>query len=166
MISGSLLMFWPCAWSLLAAAYKANIPTEEVLVQLPAYFFGSVLLHSIACTWNDICDRELDAQVERTKHRPLASGTLSVKSALIFGIAQLVVFLLLLTQLRRREAVNAMLFALCVWQPIYPFMKRITYWPQAWLPFVMNWGIIIAWIDNTQVEDTKMIASLFIASCC
>ncbi|GJJ11491.1 hypothetical protein Clacol_005724 [Clathrus columnatus] len=133
MISGSLLIFWPCTWSLLAAAYKVKIPTGEVLVQLPTYFFGSVLLHSIGCTWNDICDRKLDAQVEQTKHRPLASGTLSVKSALVFLLAQLVAFLLLLTQLRKQEVLNAMLFGLGAWYPIYPFMKRITHWPQAWL---------------------------------
>ncbi|KIJ51841.1 hypothetical protein M422DRAFT_244217 [Sphaerobolus stellatus SS14] len=63
MPSGAFLMFWPCAWGLLASAYRAEIPLSTTLFQFPAFFVGSVVIRSIACSWNDICDKDFDAQV-------------------------------------------------------------------------------------------------------
>ncbi|KIJ47439.1 hypothetical protein M422DRAFT_59508 [Sphaerobolus stellatus SS14] len=166
MLSGSLLMFWPCMWGLLASAYRAHIPLPKVLVQVPFYFVGSVLLHSIACTWNDICDRDLDAQVDRTKHRPLASGTVSVRSALIFCAFQIIVFLAFIMPLSKKLAFQATIFGLCVWQPVYPFLKRITHWPQAWLPLVMNWGLVIVWLENVDREGLDVVMTLLLGSFC
>ncbi|KIJ46015.1 hypothetical protein M422DRAFT_165770 [Sphaerobolus stellatus SS14] len=112
MPSGAFLTFWPCAWGLLASAYRAEIPLLTTLYQLPAFFVGSVVLRSIACSWNYVCDKDFDVQVKRTEHRPLAAGRVSVKATLIFTIVQAATFVAI---------------------PVYPLFKRIMYWPQVWL---------------------------------
>lgn len=166
MLSGSLLMFWPTVWGLFASAYRDRLPMSTVLYHLPFYFIGSVLLHSMACTWNDVCDKDLDAQVERTKHRPLPAGSVSVSAALMFALGQLVCFCCLLLLLSHPLAIKYAIFGLCVWQPIYPFLKRVTHWPQAWLPFVMNWGMVIAWVENIGREGLDVLVVFFLSSCC
>ncbi|KIJ28566.1 hypothetical protein M422DRAFT_76831 [Sphaerobolus stellatus SS14] len=150
----------------MASAYRARTPLEEIELRIPFYFLGSVLLHSLACTWNDVCDKDLDALVERTKYRPLPAGIISVRAALVFGFAQTVVFCCLVTLLPSPLAIKCAIFGLCVWQPVYPLLKRVTYWPQAWLPLVMNWGMVIAWVEFLDQEGLEVLGAFFLASCC
>jgi len=166
MLSGSLLMFWPSGNLFNYLSFYIDDIALVWGVIASFYFIGSVLLHSIACTWNDVCDKDLDAQVERTKHRPLPAGSVSVRGALLFALGQIVCFISFLWFLSNPLAIRCSIFGLCVWQPVYPFLKRITYWPQAWLPFVMNWGMVIAWVENVGQEGLDVLSTFFLASCC
>lgn len=143
--TGSMLVFWPCVWGYLMSA-GSNIPPWHRLPALFAMFLvGSTILHSAACTINDICDRDFDRQVERTKNRPLAAGTISVLGATIFLILQVAVFFYILSRVNS-TAFLCGTFGVFPLHAFYPLMKRITYWPQAWLGLAMNWGLPTAWL--------------------
>jgi len=156
---------WPFMLGILASAYRMRLNPVTTGLELLLYFFGSIVLHSAACTWNDVCDKELDAKVERTKHRPLAAGTMTVKAALIFLVPQLAVLLGLLSFTNMRTMKIAILGHL-IWHPIYPFMKRITYWPQAWLGCLCTWNFVIGWATNTAEYDMKVLVTLFFGGWC
>ena len=122
---------------------------------------GAIAMRGAGCTYNDIIDRDLDAQVARTADRPLAAGTVSLKQAWIFLGAQCLVGFLVLIQLPL-SAIWVGLGAL-VLVAAYPFMKRITWWPQAWLGLTFNWGIPVAYVTATGRIDAAMIA-LYLAA--
>ena len=104
---------------------------------------GALVMRGAGCTYNDIVDRDIDAKVERTSLRPLPSGQITVKAATIFLVLQLIVGLVVLLQLNAFSiALGAGSLALIA---IYPFMKRITYWPQIWLGLTFNWGALVGW---------------------
>ena len=139
---GFLLLFWPCSWGLsLALYFDKNFYT--FLNYLILFFLGSVLMRSAGCIVNDIVDEKIDRKVKRTKNRPIASGKLNKITAWIYVLILCALALVVLLQfnfLTISLGVFSMIFAFS-----YPFMKRFTYWPQLYLGFTFNWGIIMAW---------------------
>jgi len=145
---GFLLLFWPCVWGLTLAYYYSGA-TNLYLKYIILFFLGSVLMRSAGCIFNDIVDRDFDKKVQRTKERPIASGKISVVDAFIYIISLCLIALLILLQfnlLTITLGMSSMILAFA-----YPFMKRITYWPQLFLGLTFNWGIIMGWasIANT-----------------
>jgi len=139
---GFLLLFWPCAWGL-ALGYYLNHETDLFIKYLIFFFFGSVLMRSAGCIFNDIIDRNIDKKVERTKNRPIASGKISILISVLLIIALCFLSFLVLIQFNFLTiflGMFSMILAL-----VYPFMKRITYWPQLFLGLTFNWGIIMGW---------------------
>ena len=135
---GAWLLFWPCAWSVALA----GLGLEGVALIL-WFGLGAFAMRSAGCVWNDIVDRDLDRQVERTRLRPLASGRASLTGAWALLVGLSLVGLLVLLQLHP----TAQIVALASLAPVaaYPFMKRITWWPQAWLGMVFSWGALVGW---------------------
>ncbi len=136
---GWWLLFWPCAWGVLLAGGAAT-HWQLILWML----LGAITMRGAGCVYNDIADRKLDAQVERTRSRPLASGAVALKAAWAWMAALALVGLIVLLHLNS----NAQLLALesLILVAAYPFMKRITWWPQAWLGLVFSWGALVGWI--------------------
>ena len=155
---GFLLLFWPCSWGL-AFAYKLELNLELFIYYLILFFLGSILMRSAGCIVNDIVDKEFDKQVERTKLRPLASGIISVKRALIYIIVLCLLAFLILIQFNTLTillGLGSMFFAFS-----YPYMKRITYWPQLFLGLTFNWGIIMGWTSiNPNISHEILILYL------
>jgi 4-hydroxybenzoate polyprenyltransferase len=134
---GTWLLFWPCAWSVALAGVGGR---WDLLLWLA---LGAMAMRSAGCVYNDIVDRNLDARVERTRLRPLASKRVSLRSAwLLIGLL-CIVGLVVLLQLNRTAAILALVSIAPV--AAYPFMKRITWWPQAWLGLVFSWGALVGW---------------------
>jgi len=134
---GSWLLLMPCWWSAaLAVGDVQRLPRYLVL-----FFIGAFVMRGAGCAWNDITDRDLDARVERTRSRPIPSGQLSVRNAYIFLVLQALVGLGVLLQFNR-FAVFTGIASLAV-VAIYPFMKRITYWPQIVLGLAFSWGALM-----------------------
>jgi 4-hydroxybenzoate polyprenyltransferase len=135
---GVWLLFWPAAWSVALAGLG---PRGMSLIL--CFALGAFAMRSAGCVYNDIVDRDLDAKVERTRLRPLASGRASLGGAWALLIGLSLVGLLVLLQLGR----TAQIVALASLAPVaaYPFMKRITWWPQAWLGLVFSWGALVGW---------------------
>ncbi|KAF8178146.1 4-hydroxybenzoate polyprenyl transferase [Mycena galopus ATCC 62051] len=158
--AGTMLVFWPYAWGLTMTARSANVPVPQFFYLLFCGFIGASLSHSMnsaGCVWNDILDRNFDRQVERTKGRPIASGKISVRGAVVFLWAHLGIMLWMVRD------VNALAWkiALVTMFPLaglYPLMKRITYWPQAWLGISMNAGVVMAWAFITGSVSTSAFA--------
>jgi 4-hydroxybenzoate polyprenyltransferase len=110
---------------------------------LALFFIGAFAMRGAGCTWNDIVDRDLDNQVARTRSRPIPSGQVSVKQAAIFLVSQALVGLIVLLQFNR-FAVGCGIASLAI-VAVYPFMKRITYWPQIVLGLAFSWGALMGW---------------------
>ncbi|KAJ7352119.1 UbiA prenyltransferase family-domain-containing protein [Mycena albidolilacea] len=162
--TGTILMFWPFAWGLTMAAYTTGLPFGTYLISLAKALLHAFILRSSACTINDIFDRKMDAGVERTKHRPLASGRVSVLAATTYLIMQ---YALGVTFLYFTESGLALWVALSQLLPlfaIYPLLKRITHWPQAWLGFAMNFGFVTAWISISKAVNYPVFL-VAMASC-
>ena len=139
---GFMLLFWPCSWGL-AYAYTVNQNDRILIKYLLLFFIGSVLMRSAGCIFNDIVDKNFDKRVERTKDRPIASGQISTKHSLMYVIFICLFAFLILLQFNFLTiwlGMSSMILAFS-----YPFMKRITYWPQFFLGITFNWGIIMAW---------------------
>jgi 4-hydroxybenzoate polyprenyltransferase len=137
---GSWLLLLPCWWSAALAA-TATGDVQHLPRYLVLFFIGAFAMRGAGCTWNDITDRDLDAKVERTRSRPIPSGQLSVRSAYAFLVVQALVGLIVLLQFNR-FAVFTGIASLAV-VAIYPFMKRITYWPQIVLGLAFSWGALM-----------------------
>jgi 4-hydroxybenzoate polyprenyltransferase len=137
---GSWLLLMPCWWS---AALAAGVARD--LSQLPAivvlFFIGAFAMRGAGCTWNDITDRDLDARVERTRSRPIPAGQVSVKQALAFLVLQALVGLAVLLQFNGFAIATGIASLAIV--AAYPFMKRITYWPQIVLGLAFSWGALM-----------------------
>ena len=144
---GFLLLFWPCTWGLsLAFYFDKNF--YIFCYYLILFFLGSVLMRSAGCIVNDIIDEKIDRKVSRTKNRPIASGSLKKSTAWIYVLILCLLAFLVLIQfnfLTISLGIFSMIFAFS-----YPFMKRFTYWPQLFLGFTFNWGIIMSW---TAIEN-------------
>jgi 4-hydroxybenzoate polyprenyltransferase len=134
---GSWLLLWPCWWGMALAA-----PWPDPWL-LALFALGAVSMRGAGCVINDLYDRDLDARVERTRNRPLASGRLSVAQALVFLTLQLLIGLLVL--LSFNGFTIGLAFAVMPLVLIYPLMKRITWWPQACLGLTFNWGALVGW---------------------
>ena len=149
---GFMLLFWPCSWGL-AYAYYLNNTFNLFLYYLILFFLGSVLMRSAGCIFNDIVDKDFDKKVKRTKSRPIASGKISIKHSFIYVLILCSIAFLVLMQfnyLTIALGLSSMLLAFS-----YPYMKRITYWPQLFLGITFNWGIIMAWSavnNNISIE--------------
>ena len=134
---GTWLLFWPCAWSVALAGVWGRWDL------FGWFLLGASAMRSAGCVYNDLIDRELDAQVERTRLRPLASGRVSVRGAWVLIALLSAVGLVVLLQLPLAAQLVALGSLLLV--AASPFMKRITWWPQAWLGLVFSWGALVGW---------------------
>jgi 4-hydroxybenzoate polyprenyltransferase len=138
---GSWLLLMPCWWSLgLAGMQAGRLPS---LWHITLFFVGAFAMRGAGCTWNDLVDRDIDARVERTRSRPIPSGQISARAALVFLVAQALVGLVVLVQFNR-FAIGVGIASLGV-VAIYPFMKRFTYWPQIFLGLAFSWGALMGW---------------------
>src|SRR3954451_2269260 len=137
---GSWLLLMPCWWS---AALSAGVAHE--LRPLPPtialFFVGAFAMRGAGCTWNDITDRDLDARVERTRSRPIPAGQVSVAQAFVFLVVQALVGLAVLLQFNRFAIATGIASLVIV--AVYPFMKRITWWPQVVLGVAFSWGALM-----------------------
>ena len=138
---GSWLLLMPCWWSAGLAAIGAG--SNVNLWHVVLFFIGAFAMRGAGCTWNDIVDRDLDARVERTRSRPIPSGQVSVASAAAFLVLQALVGLAVLLQFNRFTV--GVGFASLAVVAVYPFMKRITYWPQIVLGLAFSWGALMGW---------------------
>ncbi|HVR91321.1 MAG TPA: 4-hydroxybenzoate octaprenyltransferase [Novosphingobium sp.] len=152
---GWWLLFWPCAWGVLLAGGQAR---WDLILWLLA---GAIAMRGAGCVYNDIVDADLDRQVARTAVRPVASGAVSKRAAWVWLTALCLIGLAVLLQLRR----EAQLVALASLLPVaaYPFMKRITWWPQAWLGLVFSWGALVAW-TALRGDHFAVLAALYAGS--
>jgi 4-hydroxybenzoate polyprenyltransferase len=139
---GSWLLLIPCWWSSGLAAIAAR-EARPSLWHLLLFFIGAFAMRGAGCTWNDIVDRDLDGRVERTRSRPIPSGQVSVAQAAAFLVAQALVGLLVLLQFNGFTIATGIASLLIV--VVYPFMKRITYWPQIVLGLAFSWGALMGW---------------------
>ena len=149
---GFMLLFWPCSWGL-AYAFSINENLNLFLYYMLLFFLGSVLMRSAGCIFNDIVDKDFDIKVNRTKSRPIASGKISIFQSLIYVLILCVTALLILIQFNILTIILGMSSMLLAFS--YPFMKRITYWPQLFLGITFNWGIIMAWAasqNNVSID--------------
>jgi 4-hydroxybenzoate polyprenyltransferase len=138
------LLFWPCVFGLAMGAIATHrgflvIAADWKLVAL--FAIGSLVMRGAGCTYNDIVDRDIDAKVERTRGRPIPSGAVSATAAALFLIVQLLIGLAILLSLNRFSIILGASSLILI--AIYPFMKRITWWPQAWLGLTFNWGALL-----------------------
>jgi len=137
---GWWLLFWPGAWGVALAG--GGLARWDLIVWI---LVGSIAMRGAGCVYNDIVDRDLDAQVARTRARPIPSGLVSIRAAWAWLVLLALVGLVVLLQLDRLSAVVAVLSLAPV--AAYPFMKRITWWPQAWLGIVFSWAMLVGWSD-------------------
>jgi len=135
---GTWLLLWPGLWSVALAA--DGLPDIRLLALFAA---GALVMRSAGCVYNDIVDRDFDARVARTRDRPIAAGVISVKTALAFLAVLLVLGLVILLQFNLFAILLGVASLALVFT--YPFMKRITYWPQAFLGLTFNWGALLGW---------------------
>jgi len=138
---GSWLLLMPCWWSVgLAGMHDGRFPSVWHII---LFFIGAFAMRGAGCTWNDLVDRHLDGLVERTRSRPIPSGQVTVTQASIFMLAQALVGLLVLIQFNRFTVVTGLASLLVV--AVYPYMKRITYWPPIFLGLAFSWGALMGW---------------------
>jgi len=142
---GTWLLYWPCAWSVALAGVRGR---WDLFLWLA---LGAFAMRSAGCVYNDIVDRDLDRQVERTRLRPLASERVSLKAAWALTIGLCLIGLIVLLQLGWTAQLAALASLALV--AAYPFMKRITWWPQAWLGLVFSWGALVGWPAVTGSLD-------------
>jgi 4-hydroxybenzoate polyprenyltransferase len=139
---GAWLLLLPCWWSSGLAAVAAGRAFPDPS-HLALFFVGAFVMRGAGCTWNDIVDRDLDASVERTRSRPIPSGQVSVAQAAAFMVALALLGLIVLLQFNAYTiAVGIASLAVVA---VYPFMKRITYWPQIVLGLAFSWGALMGW---------------------
>jgi 4-hydroxybenzoate polyprenyltransferase len=159
---GSWLLLLPCWWSVALAAGRAHelrsLPLDIVL-----FFIGAFAMRGAGCTWNDITDRDLDARVERTRSRPIPAGQVSVTQALVFLGVQALIGLAVLLQFNRFAVWTGIASLLIV--AIYPFMKRITWWPQIVLGLAFSWGALMGFAAIFGRLDATAIV-LYAGSIC
>ena len=148
---GWWLLFWPGAWGL-ALSGGAILRWDLALWIL----LGSIAMRGAGCVYNDIVDRDLDRKVARTATRPIASGTVSLKAAWIWLVILCLIGLVVLFQLNLTAQIVAIASIALV--AAYPFMKRITWWPQTWLGLVFSWGTLVGWLAIEPQFSWPMIA--------
>jgi 4-hydroxybenzoate polyprenyltransferase len=152
---GWWLLFWPCVWGVWLAGAGWQ------LVLLAWLLLGAIAMRGAGCVYNDIVDADLDRQVARTAARPVASGRISARAAWAWLLALSLVGLVVLVQLRWQAEVVALASLALV--AAYPFMKRITWWPQAWLGLVFTWGAPVGWFALRD-DGLEVLAALYAGS--
>ena len=153
---GFMLLFWPCIWGL-TLVYDFNSSLNNYFFFGSLFLAGSILMRSAGCIVNDIVDKNFDKRVERTKNRPIASGKVSVKLALIYSIVLCGLAFLVLINFNKFTIYMALLSMPLAFT--YPLMKRITYWPQLFLGITFNYGLILAWISISN--EVSLVALVF-----
>jgi 4-hydroxybenzoate polyprenyltransferase len=152
---GSWLLLLPCWWSAALAAGIAH-DLRRLPFILVLFLIGAFVMRGAGCTWNDIADRDLDAQVERTRSRPIPAGQVSVPQAAAFLVLQALIGLMVLLQFNR-FAVGCGVASLVV-VAVYPFMKRITYWPQIVLGLAFSWGALMGFaVTFGRIDATALV---------
>ena len=142
-----MLLFWPCLWGLtIAHDFSENNLTFFKFSFL--FFLGAILMRSAGCIVNDILDRKIDLMVERTKNRPIASGQVSVERALVLSAILCLLAFLILIQFNQTTIILGLVSMPFAFS--YPLMKRFTYWPQLFLGFTFNYGLIMAWVSLNE----------------
>jgi 4-hydroxybenzoate polyprenyltransferase len=152
---GSWLLLMPCWWSAALAAGAAH-SVGQLLRMLALFFIGAFVMRGAGCTWNDITDRDLDARVERTRLRPIPAGQVTVPQALAFLILQALIGLVVLLQFNLFAVAVGMASLAVV--AVYPFMKRITWWPQIVLGLAFSWGALMGFAATLGRIDAAAIA--------
>jgi 4-hydroxybenzoate polyprenyltransferase len=151
---GSWLLLMPCWWSAaLAAGVVGDIGRLPLILAL--FFVGAFVMRGAGCTWNDISDRDLDARVERTRSRPIPAGQVSVKQAAAFLVVQALIGLAVLLQFNRFAIATGMASLVIV--AVYPFMKRITWWPQVVLGLAFSWGALMGFAATQGRIDAAAV---------
>jgi 4-hydroxybenzoate polyprenyltransferase len=152
---GSWLLLIPCLWSAALAAGVAH-DLSRLPLWIVLFFIGAFVMRGAGCTWNDITDRELDAKVERTQSRPIPAGQVGVRQALVFLVAQALIGLAVLLQFNRFAVATGIASLVIV--AIYPFMKRITWWPQVTLGLAFSWGALMGFaVAFGRVDATAIL---------
>jgi len=151
---GIMLLFWPCSWGL-AYAYSYTKNFNQFLFYLLLFFLGSVLMRSAGCIINDIVDKDYDKKVKRTKQRPIAANLVSINQALIYSALLCLVAFIILIQFNKLTIILGLSSMFLAFS--YPFMKRITYWPQLFLGITFNWGLLMAWVASTNYISQEII---------
>jgi 4-hydroxybenzoate polyprenyltransferase len=152
---GSWLLLMPCWWSAALAAGAAH-NTGRLPLVIALFFVGAFVMRGAGCTWNDITDRDLDAMVERTRSRPIPAGQVSVPQAFAFLIVQALIGLAVLLQFNRFAVVTGIASLVIV--AIYPFMKRIIWWPQIVLGLAFSWGALMGFAVTLARIDATALA--------
>ena len=164
---GWQLLRWPCWWSLLLAVHASGVDARNALLAILAYLAlfvaGAFLMRGAGCTYNDLVDQDIDDKVARTRSRPLPSGRVTRTQALLFMMAQALVGLVILLQFNRLAILLGCLSLVTV--IVYPFMKRITWWPQLFLGLAFSWGALMGWPAWTGEIDAAPII-LYLGSIC
>ena len=138
---GFMLLLWPCWFSL---AY-INVPQHTLITYYLLFLFGAVIMRSAGCIINDLVDQNIDSKIKRTALRPIAAKKISNLNAIIFLIILLTMGLLILLQFKFETILTGLVCTPLI--VMYPFMKRVTFWPQLFLGIVFNWGIIICSVE-------------------
>ncbi len=149
---GWWLLFWPCVWGVWLSGAGWQL---EVLAWL---LLGAIAMRGAGCVYNDIVDADLDRRVARTALRPVASGRISKRLAWGWLLALCTIGLLVLLQLR--PLAQAVALASVALVAAYPFMKRITWWPQAWLGMVFTWGLLVGW-TQLRADNWDALAAMY-----
>ncbi len=137
-----MLLFWPCLWGLTLAFHQTG-GVELFINYIILFFLGSVLMRSTGCIFNDIADKDFDKKVDRTKNRPISSGRISTQESFVYIILLCLVAFIILIQFNFLTIILGLLSIPFVF--FYPYMKRLTYWPQLFLGLTFNWGILLGW---------------------
>jgi 4-hydroxybenzoate polyprenyltransferase len=161
---GAWLLFWPCVFGLIlgAMADERNFTDWRDLYDVLLFGLGTIVMRGAGCAFNDIVDRDFDAAVARTRGRPIPSGAITPRQAALFTIALCLIGFLILLQFNWLTVALGAASLLLV--GVYPFMKRITWWPQAWLGLTFNWGALMGFAAETgrlDLGDLYLYAGLF-----
>ena len=149
---GIFLLFWPCAWSL-AMTQWFTVNNYLFIKYLILFFIGSIIMRSAGCVYNDIVDKRIDIKVQRTKKRLIATGKITLKTAWVVIFLLLIPALIILFQFNNFSKILGLSSVFLIIS--YPFMKRITFWPQLFLGFTFNWGVLLGWsvfFENLKIE--------------
>ena len=149
---GIFLLFWPCAWSLAMSQWFV-LNNYLFIKYLILFFIGSIIMRSAGCVYNDIIDKKIDIKVQRTKNRLIASGKITIKTAWLVILLLLIPAFIILFQFNNFSKILGLSSGLLI--ITYPFMKRITFWPQLFLGFTFNWGVLLGWsvfFENLTIE--------------
>ena len=157
---GFMLLFWPCLWGL-TLAFQQTGEVNLFIKYIILFFMGSVLMRSAGCICNDIVDRDFDKKVYRTKGRPLPSGKITVRESFFYLILLCLIAFIILIQFNSLTIILGLISMPFAFS--YPFMKRITYWPQLFLGLTFNWGILMAWTAVTGKISFEPIILYFSA---
>ena len=141
---GFMLLFWPCLWGL-TIVFNFNSDLFNYFFYSTLFLFGSILMRSAGCIVNDIADKNFDKKVKRTLKRPIASGKVSIKLAVVYTLTLCAIAFLVLINFNNFTILMALISMPLAFT--YPLMKRITYWPQLFLGITFNYGLVLAWIS-------------------